>query len=1790
MVATALSFAQVSTGSAPLSSVEAGPFDSVNLGNLDVQFSVPIIQKAGRGMNFTYALSYDSSVWTPATVNGVKQWQPAFNWGWTAQSVAPTGYLTYSIFHQNCDDLSGHQSTEYRGWSYHDQFGIVHTFGVGMTARLVYDPYNCAFPPGTVNTLVKTATDNSGITLNATLVGQGLGIHTITTKDGTVLNPPLNLTSGYSGSSASVTDANGNQLSVSSTSNSATFTDTLGTTALTVSGTSPVTFTYTSPSGAVHYTLNYVQYTVQTAFSVTGVNEYGRLSNALVDNIQLPDGSKYSFTYEQTPVACTPLPGTYSSYCVTGRIASVTLPAGGKVSYTYSGGTNNRGIYSDGSTAGLTRVLSPATSCASGGCWQYTRSLTTGTIGPASTWTTTITDPPGNQTVVNLAEDSNTTAPTYTLFETQRKVYQGTTTSGTLLSTTINCYNGTTPPATCATTTVGTPVTRTTQYRYLPDASGVEAETDITYDNFGLVHEVDQYNYGHGAVGGILRKTITQYAALGNGIVDRPSSVTIKDANNNTIAYTSYGYDETTPTTTSGTPQHTSVSGSRGLLTSVLAQANSTTNLYRKYTYYDTGTLNASTDVSTSSTTNGATTTYNYGPGSCGNSFVTSITEPLSLSRSMTWDCNGGVMLALTDENGNSSSTAYSGSNYTNVFWRPYSTTDQAGTVTNYFYHLNSSNQPFQTESKSATFNSGNAIIDVLTTTDAFGRSIFHQTLQAPSSSNYDTVATCYDSTGNVSLTTLPYSSAAITTSTDGCPSSNAGNTYAYDALGRTTSKTDSGGGVTSYTYSYSDVLTTVSSPAHSKQLEYDSLGRIGSVCEVTSGTTSWPAASCSQVAGATGYLTQYTYDALGNLTNVTQNAQASSGHQTRSYAYDMLGRLISETNPEMKNSAVTYVYDTLSSDAACGTYTSAGNLLKRLDPAGNASCYSGYDALHRVGTITYPSTSTPAKHFVYDAATVNGTSMTYAKTRLAEAYTCTGTCTSKTTDLGFTYSKTGVTTDLWEMSPHSPTTYYHVTANPWPNGAINTLSGVPGLPTITYSTDGEGRMGTVSATTQNPVTAVSYNPAGQVYALTYGSSDSDSFRFDPNTGRMTGYAFNVGSTPQTVSGSLAWNSNGTLNAFSIIDPLNSANTQACSYNHDNLGRVASVSCGSESSLLNPGFESGNVDWNTGGVWTIVNNAANAQSGSWYLSGTSTTDTSVAANNGSGNKWFAVTPGSIVQYGGWINRVAGSGYIWWSCEVVDSSFNLVAWCPYAGQLNGNGSGWAYYENSYTVPANGAYVQFYAEIHGGSDTDRTSTTAYFDTATFTASGALWGQNFAYDPFGNITKTVPTGANGMTFNVNYDYTNNTNRITTSPYSYTSTSDPNGKTGNMTADASHTYSWDTDGHLTAIDSGSSSGICLVYDALGRAVEKQTGSSCAASYTEILYSPSGTKMALVNGSSLVKAFVPLPAGAQAVYSSSGLQYYRHPDWLGTSRLATTPTRTMYFDGAYAPYGENYSGSGTQDLAFTGQNQDLESSGAAGAGGLYDFLYREQNPVQGRWLSPDPLGLGAVKPADPQTWNRYAYVANRPLSATDSMGLELCGTDLPCESCDDPDVPPEEGCLPFPIPIPDPGPAPDPPSPRPMPQRTGNVWPNNETLGLPGGLNSLPLIFGDVLGLSPGTQCGDFVGCGVLGPLGPLEFMPGATIPWIRIIEIPKWMGRVSGITLILELTLMQTGDNAPHQMSNISENRKFGYAVQEIGRRCGRPLTDDQIRRLHDEITRGGYNTEDIIEIGVAMFCPGD
>ncbi|HXZ81341.1 MAG TPA: RHS repeat-associated core domain-containing protein, partial [Terriglobales bacterium] len=72
------------------------------------------------------------------------------------------------------------------------------------------------------------------------------------------------------------------------------------------------------------------------------------------------------------------------------------------------------------------------------------------------------------------------------------------------------------------------------------------------------------------------------------------------------------------------------------------------------------------------------------------------------------------------------------------------------------------------------------------------------------------------------------------------------------------------------------------------------------------------------------------------------------------------------------------------------------------------------------------------------------------------------------------------------------------------------------------------------------------------------------------------------------------------------------------------------------------------------------------------------------------------------------------------------------------------------------------------------------------------------------------------------------------------------------------------------------------------------------------------------------------------------------------------------------------------------------ETAGAGSNTGLDHTWYRQYSSYLGRWMTPDPAGMAAVDPGNPQTWNRYAYVNNNPTNFIDPLGLRDC---LPSDS-----------------------------------------------------------------------------------------------------------------------------------------------------------------------------------------------
>src|SRR5258708_13557668 len=128
LISGVVAAAQVATGPQPFASFGGGPFDSVDLGSLNVNFGTPITQKAGRGAPFYYILSYNNSIWFPTTVNGVLTWQPtSTNYGWQSQTnpgAGAFGYLSHSAAHGRCSPSGFY--TPFTNYVYHHPLAAPH--------------------------------------------------------------------------------------------------------------------------------------------------------------------------------------------------------------------------------------------------------------------------------------------------------------------------------------------------------------------------------------------------------------------------------------------------------------------------------------------------------------------------------------------------------------------------------------------------------------------------------------------------------------------------------------------------------------------------------------------------------------------------------------------------------------------------------------------------------------------------------------------------------------------------------------------------------------------------------------------------------------------------------------------------------------------------------------------------------------------------------------------------------------------------------------------------------------------------------------------------------------------------------------------------------------------------------------------------------------------------------------------------------------------------------------------------------------------------------------------------------------------------------------------------------------------------------------------------------------------------------------------------------------------------------------------------------------------------------
>jgi RHS repeat-associated protein len=249
-------------------------------------------------------------------------------------------------------------------------------------------------------------------------------------------------------------------------------------------------------------------------------------------------------------------------------------------------------------------------------------------------------------------------------------------------------------------------------------------------------------------------------------------------------------------------------------------------------------------------------------------------TDPLGQTTRYQYDANGRQIATIAPD-GSIARSVYDADG------RLVQTIDAAGNVTAYGYDP-----------------AGNLV----SVTDAFGNVTTYQygdqnQKVATTDANGNVTRYSYDAQGHLVQTTLPDGETSSSTydSSGNLASTTNGNgqtiQYGYDLRGQQTSLTLPDGSQETYTYTSDGLLSSVTDASGTTTYDYDPLTRF-----------------LVRVTEPDGRYIRYAYDANGNRTLMADSMGAGQPEDATQYAYDALGRLVQVTDPQ--GGVTTYTYD----------------------------------------------------------------------------------------------------------------------------------------------------------------------------------------------------------------------------------------------------------------------------------------------------------------------------------------------------------------------------------------------------------------------------------------------------------------------------------------------------------------------------------------------------------------------------------------------------------------------------------------------------------------------------------------------------------------------------------------------------------------------------------------------------------------------------------------------------------------------------------------------------------------
>jgi len=292
---------------------------------------------------------------------------------------------------------------------------------------------------------------------------------------------------------------------------------------------------------------------------------------------------------------------------------------------------------------------------------------------------------------------------------------------------------------------------------------------------------------------------------------------------------------------------------------------------------------------------------------------------------------------------------------------------------------------------------------------------------------------------------------------------------------------------------------------------------------------------------------------------------------------------------------------------------------------------------------------------------------------------------------------------------------------------------------------------------------------------------------------------------------------------------------------------------------------------------------------------------------------------------------------------------------------------------YTRNANGDLTGVTDNIASG----RAATYGYSDASRLASADGAWGDNgYSWDKAGNRQATSGAGSPGYREAAGYE--NGSNRLALlSVEGGPLPADPLYAAGDTYA-----YAYGARQRLLTLKLNGSDIASYQYDHAGQRVSA-TQLSGTPSTSHFVFAPDGRLLAEHDGASgtMLREYIWLDDMPLALVTGSvatPTYSYVHTGQIGEPLMVTDASKAKVWDAAVDPWGRpTMLATATQDLKLRLPGQWYQSES-----GLHQNWMRDYDPVLGRYIEADPLGIEAGQ-------NLFGYVDGRPLSAKDPRGLQ---------------------------------------------------------------------------------------------------------------------------------------------------------------------------------------------------------